>query len=170
MPRKKPCPTCGEIPKRARGKTGKRRAAQVKPSPKPYIDTSWHEPFLAALAKCGNVSYACKCAMVERRLSYEHRERFPEFAAKWDEKCEEAIEGLEFAAHQRALTESDRLMELLLKAHKPEKYNPVQKVAPTTPDGARSYEPLTDDERATRVLAILACAKAGGTGSDSSGS
>jgi hypothetical protein len=102
--------------------------------------TSTREQFLQALAVRGNVGEACKAAGVGRSTVYEWRETDQEFAAAWQEAVDDAIDRLEAEAWRRAfdgadrpvlykgeITEtfkeySDRLMECLLRANRPEKY------------------------------------------------
>lgn len=54
---------------------------------------------------------------------YEWRDDDPDFAAAWAEAEETAIDALEKVARDRATEgKSDRMLEILLKAHRPEKY------------------------------------------------
>lgn len=97
------------------------------------------EVFLTTLRKTCNVSAAARAAGISRTAAYEHRAD-PVFAMAWDEAEQEALDGLESEAwrrgvegvdkpitHQGKITAtykeySDRMLELLLKAHRPEKY------------------------------------------------
>jgi N-methylhydantoinase A/oxoprolinase/acetone carboxylase beta subunit len=105
---------------------------------------AWRERFIAALRNSGNVRASCQAAGVDRSTAYRAYSASPEFAERWNEALEEAIDTLEAAAWSRArdgvvrhepimyqgqkvaekvVTEySDSLMTLLLKAHRPEKY------------------------------------------------
>lgn len=103
-------------------------------------DKRWHSRFLEALAKMGNVSYACRQSGIPRATAYDHKKEFPEFAEAWDEALEEAADLLELEARRRAVygcekpvfwkgkqcgsvqEYSDTLLIILLKAHRPEKY------------------------------------------------
>lgn len=80
------------------------------------------EAFIEALRETCNVSHSARVAGVGRRTVYQWRDADPEFAAAWEEAEEEAVDKLELAARQRAIDSSDRMMEILLKAHRPEKY------------------------------------------------
>lgn len=80
------------------------------------------EVFLAELRQTCNVSHAAREAGIGRRTAYDWREADPDFAAAWDDSEEEAVDALELAARHRAIDGSDRMMEILLKAHRPEKY------------------------------------------------
>ena len=86
------------------------------------VDTSWHERFLQILGQSCNVAMACKIAGVDRSVAYDHKRTLPEFAAKWGDAIETAVEMLEAEAWTRAKKKSDLLMIFLLKAHKPDKY------------------------------------------------
>lgn len=105
---------------------------------------AWQERFIAALRNSGNVRASCQAAGVERSTAYRAYMASPEFAGRWDEALEEAVDTLEAAAWSRArdgvvrhepimyqgekvaekvITEySDSLMTLLLKAHRPERF------------------------------------------------
>ena len=96
--------------------------------------------FLETLRKTGNVTEAARVARISRNTVYTHRHADPVFAEAWDDAEEEATDALEYEARRRAVhgverpvvykgevvatipEYSDRLMELLLKAHRPEKF------------------------------------------------
>lgn len=96
--------------------------------------------FLATLAQAGNVSQACRTAGIGYTTVYKWREEDHDFAAAWEVALKQAIDRLEGEAWRRAVegvekpvyqqgvmvgtvTEhSDRLMEVLLKAHGGDKY------------------------------------------------
>lgn len=96
--------------------------------------------FLETLAQTCNVSEACRAARVGRTTVYEWKAAEPEFAAAWKIAEEEAADKLEREAWRRAVEGvdkpvtfqgaitatykeySDRMLEILLKGHKPEKY------------------------------------------------
>lgn len=89
--------------------------------------TKWtdrtREAFLAVLRETCNVSEAARSANVSRSSAYAHRDTDPDFARAWEDAEQEAVDKLEAVAWQRATAEqSDRILELLLKAHRPEKY------------------------------------------------
>lgn len=107
----------------------------------------WAPRFLAALSR-GNIKAACLAAGVGRQTVYDRRDSDPAFAQAMSDALEDAIDDLEAEAWRRAVdgleqkkfhkgdplidpgtgeqyTEreySDSLMQLLLKAHRPEKY------------------------------------------------
>jgi hypothetical protein len=112
----------------------------------------WEAAFLEQLRLTANVSEAAKTAKIGRVTAYDHRNRDPEFRAKWDEACETAIDSLEREAWRRAIEGyeepvfyqgnqvstirkfSDRLLEILLRAKRPSEYRPPMEV--TGPEGA----------------------------------
>lgn len=65
---------------------------------------------------------------MSRTAAYDWRQDDAQFAREWDEAIETAADKLEEVAHARAKTgKSDRLLEILLKAHRP-KYREKQEV------------------------------------------
>jgi hypothetical protein len=103
--------------------------------------------FFESLAATDNVTLSALAAGYARTSVYEHRESDPEFARQMDEAIEIATDALEEEARRRAKDGvdepqfyqgalvvdkkkkpicvrrySDRLMELLLKAHRPDKF------------------------------------------------
>lgn len=104
------------------------------------------ETFLRVLADTCNVSEACRTANIGRTTAYEWREADPSFAAAWKDAEEAAADKLEREAWRRAVEGtdkpvtfqgvitatykeySDRMLEILLKAHRPEKFVEKSKV------------------------------------------
>lgn len=86
------------------------------------------ETFLLQLREVPNVSAAARAAKLSRRAAYEWRDADEEFAADWDEAVQEATDGLEQVAWERAKNQSDRMLEILLKAHRPDKYVERQRI------------------------------------------
>jgi hypothetical protein len=80
------------------------------------------EMFLEAMRETCNVSHSARVAGIRRQLAYQWRDDDPEFAAEWADAEEEAADKLEEIARQRAVGGSDRMLEILLKAHRPEKF------------------------------------------------
>lgn len=98
------------------------------------------EQFLAELRLTANVSRSASVIGINRRTAYDWRRQHPGFAVAWDEAIEHAVDELETEARRRAFTGvdepvfykgeecgvirkySDKLLELLLKAHRPDKY------------------------------------------------
>ncbi len=98
------------------------------------------EKFLEVVRTTCNVSEGARSIGMARRSLYDARARDNEFAQLWDAAVEEAADCLEQEAWRRAVEGwdepvfyqgkavgavrkySDRMLELLLKGHRPEKY------------------------------------------------
>jgi lysophospholipase L1-like esterase len=98
------------------------------------------EKFLSVLRKTANVSEAARATNIARMSLYSRKQTDPEFSAAWNDAVDEASDKLEQEAWRRAVEGweepvfyqgeecgavrkySDRMLELLLKGHKPEKY------------------------------------------------
>lgn len=109
------------------------------------------ERFLECLREQPNVSRAARAIAVSRMSAYKWRRADPKFAEEWDEAIEVGCDRLEEEAWRRAHDGierdvyyqgevvgqerhySDRLMERLLEAHRPDKYR--KNVGLSTPDG-----------------------------------
>jgi hypothetical protein len=96
--------------------------------------------FIDALANSGNVSLACKHAVVSRCGVYKLKSRSKEFEREWKDAIDQAVSILEEEARRRALNGvdepvfhggkvcgvvrkySDVLLIFLLKASRPKKY------------------------------------------------
>jgi hypothetical protein len=100
---------------------------------------SWRKAFLDALSRMANVRVACEVAGVSRATAYRTRADNQTFARQWDEAIEAACDRLEQEAWRRGVAGgerpvtvagekemvreySDRMLEMLLKAHRPEKF------------------------------------------------
>ena len=150
---------------------------------------TWHELFLAELRKCGNVRSACAKARIDRTAAYRARKEDDAFAGEWKSALEDAIDDLEAEAWRRAhkgnsryvlykgepvqingkylieREQSDSLMALLLKAHRPDKYRERADTLNLNVD----WSQLTDEQldrlsRGEDLRAVLASPGAGGTG------
>jgi hypothetical protein len=87
--------------------------------------------FLEMLAEECNVSEACRAANIGRTSAYAWKADDPEFAAQWVEAEEQAADKLEKLAWERAKSgQSDRMLEILLKGHRP-KYRDKQTIDAT---------------------------------------
>lgn len=86
------------------------------------------DAFLERMRTSGNVYLSCKAAGVPRRTVYNWRKKWSTFADEWDEAKDDAVDRLDAEAWKRAVDgQSDRLLMFLLKAHKPEVYNPINR-------------------------------------------
>lgn len=130
----KPKPTKPTLKKKAK--------AQVQQTPQ--LNTSWHTKFLEILSATCNVTLAARGAGIDRTSAYDHYKLLPDFAAKWDDAKEAAVEILEAEAWQRARKVSDTLIIFLLKAHKPAKYRERYEVSQTSLN--INWDDLTENE------------------------
>lgn len=74
------------------------------------------ERFLEVLEETCSVQDAAAAVGIARRTAYYQRKVDLEFAKRWDESLNRALDDLLGVAHKRAVTEkSDRLLEVLLK-------------------------------------------------------
>jgi len=78
--------------------------------------------FLQALKDKPIVGRAARRAGVTVATAYRMRKRSPVFAAAWDESLCAGVDTLEECAIDRALSKSDKLLEMLLKGMRPETY------------------------------------------------
>jgi hypothetical protein len=82
----------------------------------------WHATFLRTLRRVPNITLACKAAGVSRRTCYDHRERSPEFAEAWDAALDESVDRVETTCFKLASEGEPRLIEFILKSHRPQVY------------------------------------------------
>lgn len=106
------------------------------------------ETFLESLRLVPNVSAASRAAGFGRSAAYQWRNEDSEFAMEWDEAIEESIDSLEQVAFERAKDQSDRMLEILLKAHRPDKYVEKRLVEHSGDMTVRKATDLTDDDLA----------------------
>lgn len=132
--------------------------------------------FCAALAETCNVGRACRAVGISRQTAYNWREADADFALAWDRAMKAGLLALEDEAHRRAFEGtdepvfykgdecgsvrkySDTLAIFLLKAHAPEKYRENTRMELTGANGGPVQ--ISDTERAAKIAAILAAAKA----------
>lgn len=87
--------------------------------------------FLEHLKTSPNVTAAAEAAGVTRQCAYKWRDANEDFAAAWEDALEASVDRLEAKAFERAEAGlSDRLAEILLKAHRP-KYREKQQIEHT---------------------------------------
>jgi hypothetical protein len=61
-------------------------------------EIGWHPVFLGILANPENrtnVAAACRAVCIDNTTAYDHRKRFPDFSAAWDDAIEMALNDLE---------------------------------------------------------------------------
>ena len=83
----------------------------------------WEKPFLASLRATANVYHACRSVGIARNTAYTARKRSKTFARLWNEAIEDAVDDLENAAREQAMTGNTQMMTLLLKAYRKEKFS-----------------------------------------------
>ena len=108
------------------------------------------EKFLTRLRENPNISAASRAANIDRQTAYNWREIDPEFKAAWEDALEQAVDDLEEKAWNRAADTSDRMMEIMLKAHRPDKYVEKRRLELTGADGgpieSKDVGKMTDAE------------------------
>ena len=67
----------------------------------------------------GTVLHAAKAAGVSRWTAYRWRQEDPEFDSRWDEALENAVDVVENALYQKAVSGDTICMIFYLKAHRP---------------------------------------------------
>jgi hypothetical protein len=75
--------------------------------------------FIETLAAQGTVSHAAQAAGVSRNTVYRWRIEDREFAARWDDAQEKAVDAVESVLYQKALSGDTICMIFYLKAHRP---------------------------------------------------
>lgn len=93
------------------------------------IDAPRKAEFLRELMRSPIVGTAAQRAGLSRRMLYVERDRDPRFRAAWDEALTLAIDDVEQTLVERAQAGELRAIELVLKAHRPERYRDRHEVA-----------------------------------------
>lgn len=124
---------------------------------------TWKPKFLAAFADVGTVVEACEVAGVGRRTAYQARQADEDFALAWADVEEAVTEGLEREAKRRALDGSDRLLEFLLKARRPDRYRENVKVEHSGEVKA-TPAPIDAPQRSVSAAQLLADVTSNGNG------
>ena len=78
--------------------------------------------FLAVLANGFSIARAAEAVGLTRQQALDLRDKDPVFARDWDNATQTAVDALEDIATKRAKATNDKLLELLLKAKRPEVY------------------------------------------------
>lgn len=132
--------------------------------------------FLDILGRTGNVSAAARMAGLSRSSAYALRRRDPGFAAAWRDAEEEAVDLLEAEARRRAVEGieeplmgggklikdddgqvvtvrkyNDRLLEFLLKAHRPERFRDGAAAEAEVATGLPGLRILVDEDGAKKT-------------------
>jgi len=82
----------------------------------------WHDKFIKALQKEPSVKNAAKSAGIDRTTAYKARLEDAEFAARWKDAIQHSVDDLETVAFKLATKGEPRLIEFLLRCHRPEIY------------------------------------------------
>src|SRR5438132_96271 len=82
----------------------------------------WRRRFLSSLRRVPNIKAACKAANVSRQTAYRNRHDDTEFSAAWQDALDASVDELEARAFQLALGGDSRLVEFMLKSHRPSVY------------------------------------------------
>lgn len=125
--------------------------------------------FLEELKRTGNVTNSALATGISRSAFYDARDKDPEFAAAWAEAEEIATDALEAEARRRAVDGvdepvyylgqecgrirrySDRMLEILLKAHRPGKF---RENISMDHSGRISHEPLSPEDAMTKMAQL----------------
>ncbi len=126
----------------------KRRRPRTS-APAPDLTLKKLNTFLLHLGRTGSVTFAAARASLPRRALYKHRAADEAFAGYWDEALNLGVERLQDDAMRRALEGTaravfrngkqvgsvqqfdNRLLQFLLKAHRPETYGERGKSGPS---------------------------------------
>lgn len=82
----------------------------------------WLDVFFKELAVKGTIRAACAKAKVSRDTVWDRRKADPAFEQRFTHALADYADSLEEVADKRAKRKSDRLLEVLLRSNKPEKY------------------------------------------------
>ena len=88
----------------------------------------WRGKFIRALRKNPNVTAAARAGGINRTHAYWMRDRDEGFAELWKDAIQHSIDKLEEKAFRIAQEGDPGMIMFLLRCHKPEQYNPSQKV------------------------------------------
>lgn len=153
----------------------RRRADQLRCDAKKAL-------FLQTLAVTGNVTAASASAGWSRKCSYLHRKADKDFADLWDEALEVAIDLLETQARSLAVNGvdepvfqngvlvghkrrySEKMLEILLKAHRPEKYRDNMKIEADVKGGVLVVPGIASDTSWEAAAAAQQAQHRGNTG------
>ncbi len=87
----------------------------------------WQQRFLESLREVPNVTTACAAAGVSRQAVYRTRDADSAFRDDWQAALDASVDELEARAFQLALEGDSRLVEFMLKSHRPNVYKETQR-------------------------------------------
>lgn len=80
------------------------------------------DEFIRLLSEGVRVRAASAAVSISFATFYRMRNADPAFAKRWEDAQRVTVQRLEDEAYRRAMNGSDKLMEIMLKAHDPERY------------------------------------------------
>lgn len=141
---------------KGRGKGKAKGKAKGKPRPTKPTKRTAHAraTFLRILEETCNVTESARAAGLCRNTVYDWRGDDEAFARDWDTALQSAADKLEQVAFERAKAgQSERMLEILLKAHRPI-YRENKRIEHSGPDGKPiEYRDLSDEEVEARIRA-----------------
>jgi hypothetical protein len=99
--------------------------------PKPFTAAELKSMMARVLQEyisCGVIGEAFTRAGLRTKVHYEWLEKYPSYKEKFEEIKEKFVDSLESEAIRRAKEKSDTLLQMLLKAHRPEVYGDKSKI------------------------------------------
>lgn len=96
--------------------------ATTTPAQKAQRTVINQQRFIKAYEQTYNVTTACQMVRIARTSVYDWLDEYPEFARMFAEVRQKFVDDLEAEAVRRALQGSDRLIEFLLRSHRPALY------------------------------------------------
>lgn len=114
---------------------------------------NWKQQFLVVFAETGTITHACEAVGVARKTVYNARQKDEAFGLAFADADEAVTEGLERECIRRALEGSDRLLEFILKARRPEKYSEQHRLVHSA-DRAVKSTPLTPEQERAELIAF----------------
>lgn len=140
-----------------------------KPVQDPRRD--WGMKWLYAFSQTGTFLEACKRAHVNRRVVNRRIQSEPEFEKLYKEAYQDFVDSVEQVAIDRAKRGNDKMLELMLKSHKPETYDRTKSTnlnikAETTSEVTHSGSVQYTGDQISEIINILNSAGALGTGTD----
>ena len=112
----------------------------------------WEKQFLASLARHCNITQAAKEAGIARRTAYGRRDASPDFAEKWDEAIEEAIDAIEIAVYTESLKGDMQTARWFLSRRRPQVYGDRMALEHSGKDGGPIQVDVAAIEAKIRAL------------------